>query len=221
MLVILPMAKKKVKRKLIIDAAIEVFSRNGFQNSTISEIAHKANVAEGTIYQYFTSKEDLFFSIPIEKTKQFYNELELHLQGINGAENKIRKFVWYYLYHLQNNPEYARALMLEMRVNRNFANTKAFEAYRPLTHKILEIIEVGQEEGTIRKDTDKYMLRHLILGMLEHIVTRWLLKGEKHDMLDQYDEAVELLIQGIRKLEKEDKHHALEQKNDLFIHRED
>lgn len=191
------MPKKKVKRQLIIDAAIEVFSRNGFQNSTISEIAQKANVAEGTIYQYFRNKEDLFFSIPIDKTKEFYKELELHLQGINGAVNKIRKFVWYYLYHLQENPEYARALMLEMRVNRNFAKAKAFEAYRPLTQKILKIIEEGQEEGIIRKDVDIYIIRHLILGLLEHIVTRWLLKGEKGDLLAHYNEAVELLIQGI------------------------
>jgi TetR/AcrR family fatty acid metabolism transcriptional regulator len=196
------MPKKKVKRQLIIDAAIEVFSRNGFQDSTISQIARKANVAEGTIYQYFKNKEDLFFSIPIDKTKEFYNELELHLEGIHGAENKIRKFVWYYLYHLQKNPEYARALMLEMRVNRNFAKTKTFAPYRPLTHKILEILQEGQEEGFIRKDVNIYMIRHLILGMLEHIVTRWLLKGEKGDLLFQYNEAVELLIRGIGKLEK-------------------
>jgi len=196
------MPKKKVKRQLIIDAAIEVFSRNGFQNSTISQIARKADVAEGTIYQYFKNKEDLFFSIPIDKTKEFYNELELHLEGIHGAENKIRKFVWYYLYHLQENPNYARALMLEMRVNRNFAKTKTFEAYRPLTHKILEIIEEGQEEGVIRKDVNIYTIRHLILGMLEHIVTRWLLKGEKNDLLVQYNEAVELLVQGIGEPEK-------------------
>jgi TetR/AcrR family transcriptional regulator, fatty acid metabolism regulator protein len=193
------MPKKKVKRQVIIDAAIEVFSRNGFQSSTISQIARRANVAEGTIYQYFKNKEDLFFSIPIDKTKEFYNELDLHLEGIHGAENKIRKFVWYYLYHLQENPEYARALMLEMRVNRNFAKTKTFGPYRPLTHKILGILEEGQEEGFIRKDVNIYMIRHLILGMLEHIVTRWLLKGEKGDLLAQYNEAVELLIHGIGK----------------------
>jgi TetR/AcrR family fatty acid metabolism transcriptional regulator len=191
------MSKQKVKRQLIIDAAIEVFSRKGFQNSTISEIAQKASVAEGTIYQYFKNKEDLFFSIPIDKTKEFFNELELHLQGITGAMNKLRKFVWYYLYHLQENPEYARALMLEMRVNRNFAKAKAFEAYRPLTHKILKIIEEGQEEGKIRKDVNMYNIRHLILGMLEHLVTRWLLKGQKGDLLEQYDEASKLLIRGI------------------------
>ena len=42
------------------------------------------------------------------------------------------------------------------------------------------------------------MIRHLILGMLEHIVTRWLLKGGKGDLLDHYEEVVELLIQGVR-----------------------
>jgi TetR/AcrR family fatty acid metabolism transcriptional regulator len=195
------MPKKKVKRKSIIDAAIEVFSRNGFQNSTISEIAQKANVAEGTIYQYFRNKEDLFFSIPIDKTKEFYGELELHLQGIKGSINKVRKFVWYYIHHLQANPEYARALMLEMRVNRNFIRTKTYEAFRPMTHRILEIIEEGQEEGTIRKDVDMYTIRHLILGSLEHIVTRWVLKDEKYDLLAQYEDILKLIIPGIRDLD--------------------
>jgi len=195
------MPKKKVKRKSIIDAAIEVFSRNGFQNSTISEIAQKANVAEGTIYQYFRNKEDLFFSIPIDKTKEFYGELELHLQGIKGSINKVRKFVWYYIHHLQANPEYARALMLEMRVNRNFIRTKTYEAFRPMTHRILEIIEEGQEEGAIRKDVDMYTIRHLILGSLEHIVTRWVLKDEKYDLLAQYDDILKLIIPGIRDLD--------------------
>ena len=158
------MPKKKVKRKSIIDAAIEVFSRNGFQNSTISEIAQKANVAEGTIYQYFRNKEDLFFSIPIDKTKEFYGELELHLQGIKGSINKVRKFVWFYIHHLQANPEYARALMLEMRVNRNFIRTKTYEAFRPMTHRILEIIEEGQEEGTIRKHFAESLQKNAIHG---------------------------------------------------------
>lgn len=87
--------------------------------------------------------------------------------------------------------------MLEMRVNRNFAKGKAFRSFRPLTRKILEIIEEGQEEGVIRKDVNKYMIRHLILGMLEHLVTRWLLREEKYDLLAQYQEAGELIVRGI------------------------
>src|SRR5512136_3061599 len=148
------MPKKKVKRQVIIDAAIEVFSRNGFQSSTIFQIARRANVAEGTIYQYFKNKEDLFFSIPVEKTREFCAGLELHLQGMAGPFNKIRKFIWYYLYFFKTNPEYGRILMLEMRVSRTFVKTKTYSFLRKSTSEILEIIREGQEEGVIRTDAN-------------------------------------------------------------------
>ena len=191
------MSKKAIKKQLIIQAAIEVFSKNNFKNSSIAEIARRANVAEGTIYQYFRNKEDMFFSIPIEKTKEFSKELDLHLAGITGALNKIRKFVWYYLYFFKMNPEYARTLMLEMRVSKSFVRTRSYKSFKPFTNRILEIIEEGQREGMIRKDVNIYILRQLILGILEHMVTRWLLKGEKYDLMRYYNEVSELVIHGI------------------------
>jgi len=191
------MSKKDIKRQLIIQSAIEIFSKNGFQNSSISEIARRANVAEGTIYQYFKNKEDLFFSIPIEKTKEFCKELDLHFEGITGVVNKIRKFVWYYLYFFKMNPEYCRTLMFEMRVSKNFIKTTTYDSFKKFTNKILEIIEEGQNEGIIRKDVDIYLIRQLLLGILEHMVTRWLLKGEKYGLMGYYNEVSELVIHGI------------------------
>ena len=191
------MSKKDIKKQFIIQSAIGVFSQNGFQNSSISEIAQKANVAEGTIYQYFKNKEDLFFSIPIEKTKEFCRELDLHLEGIDGALNKIRKFIWYYLHFFKMNPEYSRTLMLEMRVSKNFVKTTTYKSFKNFTNKILEIIKEGQEEGVIRKDVNIYLIRQLLLGILEHIVTRWLLKGEKYDLFKHYNEVSRLVIHGI------------------------
>ena len=191
------MSKRDVKSRLIIQAAIEVFSKNGFQHSSISEIAQRANVAEGTIYQYFRNKEDLFFSIPEEKTNEFCRELDLHLQGIVGPFNKVRKFIWYYLYHLTMNPDYARTLMLEMRVNKSLVETKVYFSFKQFTGKILEILQEGQEEGVVRKDVNLYILRQLILGILEHAVTRWLLKGEKYDLMDYYEDFSKLVVSAL------------------------
>jgi TetR/AcrR family fatty acid metabolism transcriptional regulator len=191
------MSKKIERRQSIIQAAIEVFGKGSFQNSSISEIAQRANVAEGTIYQYFKNKDDLFFSIPVEKTKEFCEELDLHLQGITGASNKIRKFIWYYLHFFKMNPEYGRILMLEMRVSRSFVKTDTYKFLRTSTSRILEIIREGQDEGTIRKDVNIYILRQLVLGVLEHIVTRWLLKGEKYDLMQHYDQVNELVFYGM------------------------
>ncbi|HUL29391.1 MAG TPA: TetR/AcrR family transcriptional regulator [Thermodesulfobacteriota bacterium] len=191
------MSKKIAKKETIVQAAIEVFGKNSFRDSNISEIARRADVAEGTIYQYFKNKEDLFFSIPIEKTREFCGGLELHLQGIIGPFNKIRKFIWYYLYFFKTNPEYGRILMLEMRVSRSFVKTKTYGFLRKSTSEILKIIKEGQEEGFIRGDANPYVIRQLALGILEHVVTRWLLKGEKYDLMDSYEDISRLVIDGI------------------------
>ena len=191
------MSKKIAKRKTIVQAAIEVFGKKSFRDSNISEIARRADVAEGTIYQYFKNKEDLFFSIPIEKTREFCSELELHLQGMIGPFNKIRKFIWYYLYFFKTNPEYGRILMLEMRVNRSFVKTKTYSFLRKSTSEILEIIKEGQGESIIRRDANPYVIRQLTLGILEHVVTRWLLKGEKYDLMDSYEDISKLVMDGI------------------------
>lgn len=192
------MSKKIIRRESIIQAAIEVFSKKDFQIASISEIAQRAGVADGTIYQYFKSKEDLFFSIPIEKTKEFRGQLDLHLEGISGAFNKIRKFVWYFLYFFKTNPEYGRVLLLEMRVSKSFVKTETYDFLKQSVGGLMDILVEGQNEGVIRKDTDIYILRHLVLGILEHMVSRWLLKGEKYDLLEHHQEVSQILIDGLR-----------------------
>jgi TetR/AcrR family fatty acid metabolism transcriptional regulator len=192
--------KKTVRRESIIQAAIEVFSKKDFKNANISEIAQKAGIADGTIYQYFKSKEDLFFSIPIEKTNEFRSQLELHLEGISGAFNKIRKFVWYFLYFFKTNPDYGRILMLEMRVSKSFVETETYGFLKQSVSLVMNILTEGQDEGVIRQDTDIYILRHLVLGTLEHMVTRWLLKGEKYDLVERHQEVSRVLIDALRRI---------------------
>jgi TetR/AcrR family transcriptional regulator, fatty acid metabolism regulator protein len=192
------MSKKLIRRESIIQAAIEVFGKKDFQTASVSEIAQLAGVADGTIYQYFKSKEDLFFSIPIEKTKEFRGQLDLHLEGISGAFNKIRKFVWYFLYFFKTNPEYGRLLLLEMRVNRSFVKTETYDFLKQSVGRLMDIIVEGQNEGIIRQDTDIYILRHLVLGILEHMVSRWLLKGEKYDLLEHHQQVSRVLIDALK-----------------------
>jgi TetR/AcrR family fatty acid metabolism transcriptional regulator len=191
-------SRKAIKEASIMQAAIEVFGRKGFQAASISEIAQKAGVAEGSIYQYFKNKEDLFFSVPVEKTKEFRTQLELHLEGISGAFNKVRKFVWFFLYYFKADPAYGRMLMLEMRVSKSFIKTTTYDFLKKSVAQVMEIIQEGQKEGVIRKDVDVYVLRHLVLGTLEHMVSRWLLKGETYDLLEHHQDVSQLIIDAMR-----------------------
>lgn len=87
--------------------------------------------------------------------------------------------------------------MLEMRVSKNFVRTEYYDSIRELTSKILEVIKEGQAEGVVRKDANLFIIRQLVLGILEHIVTRWLLKGEKYDLMEHYNQVSELVFSGI------------------------
>ena len=191
------MTRKSIRKQQILQAATEVFGRSSFDDASVSEIARKAGVAEGTIYQYFKNKQDLFFSIPHEKTEAFSEQLNAHLEGVTDARDRIRKLVWYYLYFFKTNPDYARSLMLEMRVSRDFRKSGSYKGIRRFTHQALEILKEGQEQGIIRRDVDLYLSRQLLLGILEHVVTRWLLKGEREDMLKRHDAVSDLVLNGV------------------------
>lgn len=168
------------KGKILL-SALEVFSSKGFNDATISEIAKGANIAEPTIYEYFISKEDLLFKIPEEFCKEAMPLLSEHLQGIKGALNKIRKFIWFHLFFFQRNREYASIMLLILRQNRRFLETESYERIRDYTKVIIQIVEEGKQEGSIRINVDANLVRNLIMGTVEHLETRWLMMDKPKD----------------------------------------
>lgn len=65
------MARPKAKRELILKSAAEVFAAKGFHDASINEIALKANIGKGTVYEYFSSKNELFLEV-IRFTASYY-----------------------------------------------------------------------------------------------------------------------------------------------------
>jgi len=90
------MAKKELMedtRARIIGAARTLFAEQGYQQTTIAEIAKMVGLSEGSIYEHFRGKEDLLLTIPDVWVTNAIEELELQLLGIQGAINKLRKFL--------------------------------------------------------------------------------------------------------------------------------
>ena len=87
--------------------------------------------------------------------------------------------------------------MLEMRVSKSFLKSPTCGADKGFTDKVLGILREAQREGAIRKDVNIYLCRQLVLGFLEHVVTRWLLKEEKYDLVADYEEITDLIMNGI------------------------
>lgn len=170
-------SKKDSRRNEIIDAALKVFSQKEYQDATISEITKLAGISEATLYEYFEGKEDLLFAIPGKITDEGIEFVEQILPYIRGVEGKIRAIVQKYLNVCEENPEYTSLVMLQLKTNKKFRSTEAFEIIRKGARLVLECLKEGIEDGTLKNDTDPYLLRAIILGTIEHLCTRWRMMG--------------------------------------------
>lgn len=190
--------KSEARKAQIQEAAQTVFARKGFQEATISDVARLAGISDATIYEYFTSKEELLFSIPLETTNKANEILEFHLNYVRGAANRIRSVIYHYLNFYQSNMEYASVIMLILKTNRKFLETEAYQSVRRGMGLILKVIQEGIETGEFKPDIDPYLVRSVILGTIEHTVIRWVLMDRHQKIEDVVDPLVDLIIDGIR-----------------------
>jgi TetR/AcrR family fatty acid metabolism transcriptional regulator len=186
------------KKRLILKVATEVFAEKGFNETTVSQIAQKAKISEGSIYHYFASKEDLLFSIPEERMENFLSGLHESLEGIKGALNKIRKLIWYHLQFYQKNRDYVLILLQNIRQNPRFNSTRAYSLIRNFGKLVAQIIEEGKEEGAIRRDVDSRILRDAILGAIEHTTIRGSILGRLPKLTDVAPLIYDFFVSGIQ-----------------------
>lgn len=161
--------KNPAKRLATLEAAESVFSKKGFQGATVSNIAKKAHVSEAAIYEYFSTKEELPFSIPAQKILEYQTENRQILQYIQGATHKLRFLIYRHLQLYASDPDYARVAMLILKINRNFLNAEAYKMVQASARNTTEVLEEGIESGEFRPDIQSYLMRAMIWGTIEHL----------------------------------------------------
>ncbi|MFQ5866637.1 MAG: TetR/AcrR family transcriptional regulator [bacterium] len=84
---------KDEKHNVILTAARKLFGRYGLRKTTVDEIAREARVGKGTIYNYYTSKEEVFQAVVEEEAQIFKNEIKKAVDSQATPEKKIRAYV--------------------------------------------------------------------------------------------------------------------------------
>lgn len=203
--------KTEIRKRKIIDTATKVFSQIGFNEATISEIAKKANISEASIYEYFSTKEGLLFSIPAESSQTLFNTMAFHLKLIRGAANRLRAIVFLFIDSYLNNPDFAAVLMLYLKHNKKFLNTEGHATIKAGIKQITTVIEQGIETGEFKKDISPYLIRSMILGTIEHLVTNWVMTGNPDNLEELVDPLIDTIIQGIQNTGNHPGHWSLQQ----------
>ncbi|MCG8565591.1 MAG: TetR family transcriptional regulator [Desulfobacterales bacterium] len=189
--------KTELRKKKIIETATRVFAQRGFAETTITEIAKAAQVSEASIYEYFSTKENLLFSIPAASGQDLFDTLAFHLRLIRGAGNKLRAIIYLFLESYQTHPDFAAVLMLYLKHNKKFLDTQGHQAIKNGIKQITVVIEAGIEDGEFKPGLDPYLIRSMILGTIEHLVTNWVMTRHPEDLMQWVDPIIDTLLGGI------------------------
>ena len=186
------------RRERILDVARVLFEAKGYQGTTTAQIAAEAGVPEGTLFEDFRTKRDLVFALLERDIEVYLGFLELQLRGIEGALNRIRKFVWSHLYTWKKRRFIARFLILEIRQDPGFYESHAHSLIARYDQLLVGLIRDGIEEGSVRPDVDAGMVRNVIFGGIEQTALHWALKEEPFDVDASTKQLCELVFRAIQ-----------------------
>jgi TetR/AcrR family fatty acid metabolism transcriptional regulator len=195
--------KNPAKHKAILMAAEKIFAEKGFHEARISDIAKTARVSESTVYEYFSTKEELLFSIPAEKIGEHLEKNMEILQYIQGAANKLRAVIYRHLSLYAEDEDYANVVVLILKGNRNFLKTEAYKVVQASARLTTQVLEEGMQNGEFHADLNPYLVRAMIWGTVEHLIIRRSLLGEPKDLLALTEDITNTILKGIMVPKKE------------------
>ena len=129
---------------------------------------------------------------------ELIGDLKEQLFGIKGAIDKLRKFLWWYLRRIEDAPLDAKIVYLFLKTNAHFIQTEVYSNVKILYSYLIEIFEEGRTSGEMKSDLNLYFARDIFIGIMEHIVTRWLLKERSYSLFENLEEIFNLMIDGFR-----------------------
>lgn len=191
--------RKQNRRLQIIDAAIKVIAEYGYHSAKMTNIAAAAGVADGTIYNYFESKEQVLICIFEEKMTDLIALAKEQLQACDHPRAKVQSFVRNHFEHLKANPELGKVFQVELRQSQKF-----FHGYRP--KKLFEYLDLlgdaireGQAKGIFRSNIDSMVLQWSIFGTLDELSINWVMSAQQWPPnLDEIpNQVLEIFLLGI------------------------
>ncbi len=173
----------------IMEAAHDVFCERGYADASISDIAERAHVVEGTIYRYFENKRELLVRVVGHWYEEMLADYDTQLSGIKGTRNRLRFLIWRHLRAIKTDPALCRLVFSELRAGPDYRETRVFDLNRDYTRRTLDILRDAIAAGEFRDDAPLTLVRDMIYGGIEHHTWAFL-RGEGDFPLDETADAI-------------------------------
>ena len=185
------------KRTAILRSATKVFARKGFFNSKVSDIAAKAGIADGTVYLYFKSKDEILHSIFDRAMAEFITEGRQELEKLDDPVEKLRKISSLHLDRLGSDRDLAIVFQIELRGSTKFMQEFSAAGFAEYLDVIRRTVEEGQKSGVFRTDIKAVICAKILYGSLDEMVTNWILSKRSYPLAPMADEVMKIFLGGI------------------------
>lgn len=186
------------KRDRILKAAVRVFARSGFHATRVSEVAKAAGVADGTIYLYFKSKEELLFSLFEDRVEKLLTYMREELPKEESAPARLRAVINMQLGLLENERELAEVITVIIRQSTRLLKEFAAPRFLAYLDAIAKIIAEGQASGDFRKDVSPHIVARAVFGALDGITLTWALgRAEQGALARAAGQLADVILRGL------------------------
>ncbi|WP_035425504.1 TetR/AcrR family transcriptional regulator [Halalkalibacterium ligniniphilum] len=190
--------KKGPKYDQIINAAVTVIAKYGYHHAQVSKIAKEAGVADGTIYLYFKNKEDLLISLFQNKMGAFIEKIREQISENATVEEKLLILVTMHFEQLAADHALAIVTQLELRQSNSELRTQINNVLKGYLILLDELLVEGVEKGVFSSSLDARLARQMMFGTLDEVVTNWVMKECKYDLVALAKPVHQLLLNGLR-----------------------
>jgi AcrR family transcriptional regulator len=189
----------------ILSAAEKVFATKGFFPTTMSEIAHEAEFGTGTLYKYFKSKEDLYFTLIDEKVGEINRLVKAELSQKTSAMERIGKVLRLQFEFVEQNRDFFRIYISE---RNRFEWTIKDELGKGIHDKMVAYIKIlaqvmkqGIEAGEF-KSKDPVDLAHALVGIVNSFIFEWIISPKPYPLISKMDTVLEIFWRGTQRMER-------------------
>lgn len=162
------------KRERILDAAEVIFAKHGFFAAKVSDVAKEAGVADGTIYLYFKSKDDLLISLFERRMQQLNTALKAAIAG-KPPLVALKAFIRAYVELLSTEPAATEVLTIELRQSSKFMKEYDNPEFVDFLRTLGGIIATAQESGELDASIPPHIVARMIFGLLDELSLAWVL----------------------------------------------
>jgi TetR/AcrR family fatty acid metabolism transcriptional regulator len=182
------------KRRVILDAAIRVFARQGYHATRVSDIADEAGVAYGLVYHYFRSKEAVMTELFTERWSLLLAAGEQVKASDATPQEKLSAIAGFIVDSYRHDPELMKVIIIEVtRAANSFGRTHLPEI-REAYAQVSEIVAEGQRQGIFRDDIDPEFVGMSFYGVIEQLLSGWVFELlEPTD--EEFDRAREMVVE--------------------------